>query len=79
MIYHPDGFGSWGRSQLSLRISHHQTAKESHMRRFLKPYAGYSPLEDNVAHAGKFLEFRKAFWKSGPASVDAFLEGRPES
>jgi hypothetical protein len=35
-------------------------------------------LGDNVAPAEKFLEFREAFWKSGTASVDAFLEGRPE-
>ena len=35
-------------------------------------------LEDNLAPAGKFLEFREAFWKSGTASVDNFLEGRPE-
>jgi len=35
-------------------------------------------LGDTVAPAEKFLEFREAFWKSGTASVDAFLEGRPE-
>ena len=35
-------------------------------------------LGDNVAPAEKFLEFREAFWKSGTASVDAFLKGRPE-
>ena len=35
-------------------------------------------LGDTVAPAEKFLEFREAFWKSGTASVDAFLERRPD-
>jgi hypothetical protein len=57
------------------------TAKEL-KNRICEVFASRTPairlLGDNVAPAEKFLEFREAFWKSGTASIDAFLKGRPE-
>jgi hypothetical protein len=57
------------------------TAKQL-KNRICEVFASNTPvirlLGDNVAPAEKFLEFREAFWKSGTASVDAFLNGRPE-
>jgi hypothetical protein len=57
------------------------TAKQL-KNRICEVFASRTPairqLEEKVAPAGKFLEFREAFWKSGTPSVDAFLEGRPE-
>jgi hypothetical protein len=57
------------------------TAKQL-KNRICEVFASRTPvirqLEEKVALAGKFLEFREAFWKSGTPSVDAFLEGRPE-